>query len=110
MLENLSCYDFENKELKWFSSYLTRRRQITKINDDETSIRDNDFGVPQGSLLGALLFIIYINDIENVIEKCELVLHADEALIFTECTTCEECYEKIEKDTDNIDKWLKINK
>ena len=61
-------------------------------------------------ILEALLFIIYINDIENVIEKCKIVLYADDTVIFAECTTCKECYGKIGKDMDNINKWLKINK
>ena len=74
-LRKLSCYDTKDRELKWFSLYLTRRRQITKVNGLATSMRENDFGVPQGSLLAALLFIIYIN---NVMEKCELVLYADD--------------------------------
>ena len=43
-------------------------------------------------------------------EKCEIVLYADDTLIFTECTTFEECYEGIEKYMDNINKWLNINK
>ena len=75
LFKKLSCYDTKDRELKWFSLYLTRRRQITKVNGLATSMRENDFGVPQGSLLAALLFIIYIN---NVMEKCELVLYADD--------------------------------
>ena len=43
-------------------------------------------------------------------EKCEIVLYAYDTLLFTECTTCEECYERIKKDIDNINKQLKINK
>ena len=63
MLKKLSCYGIKDKELMWFSSYLTRRRQITKVNGVESSMRENDFSVPQGSILGVLLFIIYINEI-----------------------------------------------
>ena len=94
LLQKLSCYSIKDKELKWFSLYLTRRRQITKLNGVEPSMGENDFGIPQNSILRALLFIIFINDIENVIEKCEIVLYTDGTLIFTECKTCEECYEQ----------------
>ena len=60
---------------------------------------ENYFRVPQGSISEALLFILYTNDTVNVMEKCELVLYADDTLIFTECTrtTFEECYERIKK-------------
>ena len=91
LVKQLSCYGIKDKELKCFSSYLTRRRHITKVNGVESSIRENYFGVPQGSIF-----------VENVVEKCEIVLYADDALIFTECATCEECYERIGKDMDNI--------
>ena len=110
MLKKLSCYGIKYKELKWFSSYPTRRRQLTKVNGVESNMSENDFGVPKGSILGTLLFIIYINDIENVIEKWEIVLYADDTLIFNEYKTCEERYDRIGKDMDNIIKWLKINK
>ena len=47
------------------------------------------------------MFIIQINDIENVTEKCDIVLYADDTLIFNEC---EKCYERIENDMNNINK------
>ena len=88
LLRKLSYYGIKDKKLKGFSSYLTRRRQIKRATDVESSMRENDFGVPQGSILGALLFIIYINDIENVMEKCQIVLYADGTLILSVCTAC----------------------
>ena len=72
-------------------------------------MRENDFGFKQGSILGTSLFTIFTNGIENAVEKCEIVLYANDTLLFTDCTTCEKCYEKIEKDMDNINRWLKIN-
>ena len=66
----------------WFRSYLTTRKQITRVNNTESSPIENKYGVPQGSILGALLFII--NDMEKALKNCEKVLYADETLIFAE--------------------------
>ena len=81
LLRKLSCYGIKERQLKRFNSYLTTRRKITKVNGVESSLRKNDFGVPQGSILEALLFITYINDIENLMEKRQMVLYANDALI-----------------------------
>ena len=59
-------------------------------------------------MLGAPLFITYINDIERVWENCHIVLYADEASIFTEAAAEELCYENLDKKIDNINKWLKM--
>ena len=50
---------------------------MTKVNNTISSALSNDYGVPQGSFLGTLLFIIYINDLSNIIVKCEIVLYAE---------------------------------
>ena len=67
----------------WFRSYLTNRKQVTRANNTESSPIENKYGVLQGSILGVLLFIIYINDMEKVLEKCEIVLYVDDTSIFT---------------------------
>ena len=57
-------------------------KQTTRVNNTESSPIENKYGVPQRSILGALLFIIYINDMAKVLEKCGIVLYADDTLIF----------------------------
>lgn len=110
LLQKLSRYGIWDTELKWFQSYLTNRKQFTNINNEISNAIENDFGVPQGSILGALLFVIYINDMEHVLKKCEIVLYADDTLIFAEAETEELCHENLKNDMDNISKWLKMNK
>lgn len=110
LLDKLHNYGIQGTELKWFKSYLTNRKQFTKVNDTISENLDNVYGVPQGSILGALLFIIYINDMPNVLRNSEMVLYADDTLIFTEGHNDEECRDKMISDLDNINEWLKMNK
>ena len=56
------------------------------------------------------MFLIYINDLDNVLEKCEIVFYADETLIFLKALTNELCYENLRMAMNKINKWLKLNK
>ena len=106
----MQLYGIKNTELEWFKSYLTNRKQITKINNIQSNEITNDYGVPQGSILGALLFIIYINDMPNLLKKSEIVLYADDTLIYNIGDTNEECMDNLRYDIDNVNTWLKMNK
>ena len=110
LLQKLYNYGIEGKELEWFRSYLADRKQMVKVNNTKSECINNNYGVPQGSILGALLFIIYINDMPNVLKKCEIVLYADDTLIFTEDSTDKQCIENMMDDVININTWLKMNK
>ena len=91
-------YGIRGIVLDWFKSYMKRRRQTTKVNDIESDEIINNFGVPQGSILGALSFIIYINDMPSILEICKVVLCADDTLIYTIASSEEECRENIKYD------------
>lgn len=110
LIQKLYMYGIQGNELKWFKSYLANRKQMVKLNNIKSSSIDNEYGVPQGSILGALLFIIYINDMPNVLQKCEIILYADDTLIFTEGHTDKLCQDNMIHDINNVNKWLKMNK
>ena len=65
----------------WVDSYLSDRKQSVKIGSTCSSPLDVTFGVPQGSILGPLLFLIYINDLPQFIQDCLLVIYADDTQI-----------------------------
>ena len=81
LLNKLNNYGIRGIANYWFKSYLSDRTQYVTINGRKSSNREMQYGVPQGSILGPLLFIIYINDVPNICENCTFILYADDANI-----------------------------
>ena len=80
LLTKLRYYGIQGVALNWFQNYLTKRTQYAQHNDTSSSVREIEMGVPHGSILGPLLFIIYMNDIHTLREKFTFILYADDAL------------------------------
>ena len=70
-----------NIDSSWFRSYLSERYQSVRINDILSAPCPVTFGVPQGSILGPMLFLLYVNDIEHYVKDCLLVMYADDTQI-----------------------------
>ena len=70
--------------LEWFKSYLTGRNQYVFYNGESSDLKPISCGVPQGSVLGPLLFLLYINDLHNVSSKLKFFLFADDTNIYFE--------------------------
>ena len=81
LLDKLYNYGIRGIAHDWLKSYLAGRTQYVTISGKSSSNRNMLYGVPQGSILGPLLFIIYINDIHNISENCTFILYADDANI-----------------------------
>ena len=82
LLEKLKIYGIRGKANDWFKSYLSHRQQYTVFNNKRSTCKDVKYGVPQGSILGPLLFLLYINDITNTSKKLKFLLFADDTNIF----------------------------
>ena len=83
LLIKLESFGFSPKTISWFEGFLANRSQRTKVNGHLSESIRNNLGVPQGSVLGAILFIIYINDLPSQLMNVFVNLFADDTLIYT---------------------------
>ena len=110
LLKKLNHYGVRGTSNKWFQSFLTGRKQFVSINGFNSDLLDISCGVPQGSVLGPLLFLIYINDLYSSVKFCKVHHFTDD----TNLTYFGDSVEKINKSV-NIDlkllvHWLNANK
>ena len=92
LLVKLDSYEIRGNCLKLIKNYLLNRKQITKFNNVKSDSKNIMFGVPQGSVLGPLIFLLYINDIVNSVFEGETVIFADDTNIFVTGNNEEETY------------------
>ena len=99
-----------SKLLDLFTSYLSNRQQYVFHNKINSKMKYIECGVPQGSILGPLLFLIYINDLINVSKSLYTVLFADDTNMFYSDKNPDKIMETINNELAKIDIWFKVNK
>ena len=81
LYDKLKIAAFADTSVDWLKSYLTNRTQVTAIGNVYSTTKPVHIGVPQGSVLGPLLFIVYVNDMSSCIKHCKVSLYADDTVI-----------------------------
>ena len=96
----------EGTELKWFQSYLSKRSQRVIINDVLSEPHDINAGVPQGSILGPILFLLFINDI---LTQCSIEMYADDTLLYTYGKDVDKIKHALNNDLKQLENCLRLN-
>ena len=109
MLTKLKDLGFSDAAVNWFRAYLSNRTQSVCVNGVVSDPQPIAFGVPQGSLLGPLLFIAYINDLPSVVNNCEIQLYADDTLLFYSSNSISDIEHHLTEDLGSIVSWLESN-
>ena len=110
LLTKLYHYGIRGPAFTWFQSYLSDRQQFVTYNVIQSSMKVVKCGVPQGSILGPILFLLYINDLANICRNTLPFLFADDTILFISGTGLTQIEEMLNLELREISLWLKVNK
>ena len=110
LINKLQLYGIRGHILDWFRSYLQNRKQYIHIDDTNSNLGSISCGVPQWSILGPLLFILYINDISNISHLMHTILFADDTTILIESDHVSTALKLMNKELQKLNTWLTANK
>ena len=109
LIEKLSSYGIDNIELDWFTDYLFQRH-ITVAYRDSLSDKQKLFsGVAQGSILGPLLFLIYFNDVVDIIKNSHIIKYADDTVLYYTGKNIQQIEDKLSEDICHLADWFEDN-
>ena len=110
LTKKLEIYGCDSLAVKWFTSYLEDRKQYVLFKKAKSETRDVTVGVPQGSILGPLLFMTYINDLPLTCSKTSIAMYADDSTLHASGKTVTELETKVSEDLESVSKWCNSNR
>ncbi len=109
LFEKLGSYGLSNDSVNWFKSYLTNRNQLTAMGNTFSSFKHVPVGVPQGSVLGPPLFLIFVNDLPSCVNHCEISLYADDTVMYFSSNNACDLELKLNSDLKHLCSWFNDN-
>ena len=110
LIRKLKVYGIDGIELEWFRSYLSCRQQYCTLNGNKSSSQQVTCGIPQGSCLGPLLFILYLNDFGSCLKFSRANLYADDTEVSFSSNELSDVASNFQAELKNISEWMRINK
>ena len=109
-IDKLHEFGLHRNTISWLTDYLSDRKQLCFANNVTSNTRDMVCGVPQGSILGPMLFLLYINYLENALEHCDVKLYADDTVLYSTSQDEAEAHTNIRNDMGLLFEWYNTNK
>lgn len=109
LLSKLELYGINNKALMWFNTYLTHRQQQVSINNNKSDFETVTCGVPQGSILGPLLFLLFINDLPLYVDDVSSDLYADDTTLYDIQDSLDMIEQNLQSGLNQLHIWCKNN-
>ena len=103
-------YGVQGKVINWFLSYVIERKQFSKINGVRSKPLGVTCGIPKGSCLGPLLFIVYLNDFEECLPFSPASMYADDTHTTIASDDINELAQMMQEELQNISEWMRVNK
>ena len=110
LLSKLDCYDIRGISNNWFKSYFSNRKEFVSINSCDSGLAEINCGVPQGSVLGLLLFLSYINDLNQAVRFCQVHHLADDTNLLYLGKSIKNLNKLVNFALKNLLHWLNANK
>ena len=108
-MNKLSEFNISPDAISWISSYLQGRTQRSLVNNSYSSFLPVTQGVPQGSVLGPLLYIVYSNDIARKIKNNGFTFYADDTVLYSKKKSLAQAGLDLQQDLDNLSDWCNDN-
>jgi len=110
LLKKLSVLNFSQDSIQWFKSYLSDRTFQVSLEESLSKPGKLGCGVPQGSILGPLLFLLYVNDMPMAVSKCDLFLYADDSCLVFQHKNVKEIEKVLTEEFKDLCEWFVDNK